>query len=485
MGCTAKAEDEGEDSKAEVEEAEPAAEPLPENLEAQVVEYLAQYGRNWPSFGFHGVVLVARGDDVAMHKAFGMADLSNALPNETSTRFRIGTLSAQLVATAVMILSERGKLSLTDPVSRFLPDYPKGDTITVEHLLTHSSGIPNFTDSQWFESNKAAPKSVSDLVAAFQRAPLEHEPGEEITPSNSNYVLAAAIVEKAAGTGFEPFIQKEVLDKLEMTDTEFGTSESQQAVGLQFNEKEHLDPVYGVHPGAFGPAGGYISTASDLLELNRGLAQGKLMSEGARDQMMGLLESDVGYGWVTHQQWGRRMSGWPGLIDGINSSVMHAIDDETVVIVFANTEVVSAGQIAQDIMGMVYGADAPMYEEYREVPVPIAEQANAAGHYIITRKTEKLIESVDPERLDSLAEIDVVVLEGEYLALDVPVHGRKRMHPLGSGRFFFKDLPRTTARFTRKSDGKGRLVLEQPGGAELVFIRKGPPAPLPPTVASR
>jgi len=487
MGCTAKAEDEDKDAKAEVEEVEPEAapEPLPENFETQVVEYLGQYGRNWPSFGFHGVVLVARGDDVAMHRAFGSADLSNELANETSTRFRIGTLSAQLVAAAVMILSERGKLSLTDPVSRFVPHYPKGDQITVEHLLTHSSGIPNFTDSQWFEHNKATPKSVGDLVAAFQNAPLEHEPGAEITPSNSNYVLAAAIVEKAAGTGFEPFIQKEILDKLEMSETEFGTTESPQAVGLQFNEKEHLDPVYGVHPAAFGPAGGYISTVGDLLALNRGLAQGKLMSETARDQMMGLLESDVGYGWVTHQQWGRRMSGWPGLIDGINSSVMNSVDDETVVVVFANTEVVSAGQIAQDIMGMAYGAEAPTYEEHREVPVPLVEQASAAGHYVITRKTEKLIEAVDPERLDNLAEIDVVVLEGSYLALDVPVHGRKRMHPLGKGRFFFKDLPRTTARFTRKSDGKGRLVLEQPGGAELVFLRKGPPAPLPAAVASR
>ena len=486
MGCTAKDGDKAQDdAKAEAEEPEAPAEPLPEGLESQVVEYLDQYGRNWPSFGFHGVVLVARGDDVAMHRAFGFADMPNEIPNETTTRFRIGTLSAQLVAAGVMILAERGKLSLTDPVSRHLPDYPEGDRITLEQLLTHSSGIPNFTDSQWFENNKAAPKSVSELVTAFRNAPLEHDPGEEITPSNSNYVLAAAVLERAAGTSFEELIQAEILDKLEMEQTEFGTTEAQQAIGLQFNEKEHLDPVHGVHPGAFGPAGGYISTAADLLKLNRGLAQGKLMSEQSRDQMMGLLESDVGFGWVTHQQSGRRMSGWPGLIDGINSSVMHAIDDETVVIVLANTEVVSAGQVAQDIMSMAYGAEAPTYDEHREVPVPLIEQANAAGHYVITRKTEKLIEAVDPERLDSLAEIDIDVLEGTYLALDVPGHGRKRMHALGKGRFFFKDLPRTTARFSRRSDGTGRLVLEQPGGAELVFLRKGPPAPLPPTLAAR
>ena len=189
--------------------------------------------------------------------------------------------------------------------------------------------------------------------------------------------------------------------------------------------------------------------------------------------MMGLGD-DVGYAWVTQDWQGRRLSGWPGLIDGQNSSVLLALDDETVVIVLANTEVVSAGQVAQDIMTMIYGGDAPKHPEAREAPEPLAKQASAVGHYVITRGTERMIEAVDPEQLESLTEIDVIVHD-EHLSLVVPSHGRKRMHPKSGGQWFFKDLPRTTARYVERTDGSGRLYLQQPGGAELAFIKQPKP----------
>ncbi len=476
-GCPSAPEDEPPAEVATLEEEPP--EPLPEHLDAQVSEYLQQYGRNWPSFRFHGVVLVARGDDVGMHRAFGLADLASEVPNSVDTHFRIGTMSAQLTAAAVMLLVERGRLSTDHTINKYLPGYPAGDKITVEHLLTHTSGVPNFTDLQTFDQGKHLPKTTAQLVESFRPYGAEHEPGTELTPSNSNYVLLAAIVEKVSGQSFDAFIASDVLAPLAMTATEFGITEEQQALGLEFNEAEHLDPVRSVHPAAFGAAGGYISTAGDLLAFNRGLLDNKLVGEATRDRMMGRLEDEAGYAWVTQQVRGRAVSGWPGLIDGLNCSVLNVVDDGTVVIVLSNTEVVSAGRVAQDVMTMVYGGDAPAVEEHREIPVPLVEQVNALGHYTITRKTEKLIEAVDPERLDSMAEIDVR-LDKESLVLDIPEHGRKRMHPMGNGTFFFKDVPRTTAQYTVRSDGGGRLALQQPGGPDLVFIRKGRPgAPKP------
>ncbi|MEM6988940.1 MAG: serine hydrolase domain-containing protein [Myxococcota bacterium] len=472
-GCSADAPEDSAPVEAAAEP-EAAIEPLPEHLDGQISDYLAQFGRNWPSFRFHGVVLVARGGDIGVHRAFGSADLQSEVPNETTTRFRIGTMSAQFTATAIMALADLGKLSLSDPLAKFIPDYPRADAITIEHLLTHSSGIPNFTEAQSFGALNHTPKTTDALIASFRGAPLEHEPGAETTPSNSNYVLLAGVVEAVTGKPFEQYVAQRVLVPAEMKATDFGTTEYQQATGLQFNEKEHLDPVRSVHPGSFGAAGGYLSTAEDLFKFNRALAGGTLLTQASRDKMMGRFESEIGYAWVTQVSRGRTISGWPGLIDGLNCSVLNVAQDETTVIVLANTEVVSAGQVAQDIVTMIYGGDPPTYDEHREVPVPLVEQVNAAGHYTITRKTERQVEAIDPERLDSLAEIDIV-LEGDHLMLEIPVHGRKRMHPLGNGRFFFKDLPRTTAQYTLRSDGRGKLVLSQPGGAELSFVRKATP----------
>ncbi|MBL4684896.1 MAG: beta-lactamase family protein [Nannocystaceae bacterium] len=473
LGCSP-ARDEAETPPPAEAAEEAIVEPLPAHLDSQIADYLEQYGRNWPSFRFHGVILVARGNEIGIHRAFGLADLSSEVPNEASTHFRIGTMSAQFIAAAIMVLVDDGKLSLSDPLGKYLPDYPNGKSITVEHLLTHTSGVPNFTDMGWFVDAKHTPTTSQQLIERFRPYKLEHAPGEETTPSNSNYVLLAAVIEKVTGSPFETFVAAHVLTPLAMNATHFGTTEDQQAVGLEFNEAEHLDPVRGVHPGSLGAAGGYVSTARDLLAFNRGLTNGRLLTEEARDRMMGRLESDVGYAWVTNEVRGRTVSGWPGIIDGINCSVLNVANDDTVVIVLANTEVVSAGGVAQDILAMVYGGEPPVYDEHREISEPLVKQVSALGHYTITRKTEEMIAAVDPAQLDSLAEIDVV-LRKDHLVLEISGHGNKRMHALGNGRFFFKDLPRTTAQYSALTDGKGRLVLVQPGGAELVFLRKRSP----------
>lgn len=459
-------------------------EPLPQHLDTQVTAYIGEFGRNWPSFRFHGVVLVARGPEIGVHRAFGLADLSLEVHNERTTRFRIGTMSAQLVAAATMLLVDRGKLSLDTKVADVLPQRGFDASMTLEHLLTHTSGIANFTELIWFDHNKRVAHSTETLLDMIARLPAEHPPGKELTPSNSNSIVAAAVIEAITGEPFDAFVRREILSPLQMVSTELGATSSQQALGLEFNEQEHLDPVHSVHPGAFGVAGGYLSTAADLLRFNRALAENTLLTEATRDRMLGRGAHESGFSWVTQPMHGSSVSGWTGLIDGINSAVLNVVEDGTVVVVLANTEVVSATQVAQDVLGMVYGDETPSYQEHRAIPIPLVDQASAVGHYVATAATARILQaSGDPEQLDTMGAVDVAI-SPQWLLLAVPNYGVKRMHPLGKGRFFFKDVPRTTARFSRRTDGKQSLVLEQPNGTRLRYLRQDP-APTKSALAAR
>ena len=471
--CAKDESSETADTEAAEEEARDV-EPLPADLEARIAEYIDQYGRNWPSFRFHGTILVARAGEVGVHRAFGLADFTQEVPNEPTTRYRIGTLSSQLVAVAAMRLVDRGELSLDATVADYFPDWPQGESITLYHLLANQSGIPTFTEGETFEHVKHVPEKLGFLLRTVKGGELKFEPGSDVEASNANPIVIASILEKVTGKSIRDVVAAEVIAPLKLGATSWGTTESQQAVGLQFNENEYLEPVTRVSPGAFGPAGAYISDATDLHDFALALARGELLGEQSTQQTLGLRESDVGFSWVTHQMMGRRIAGWPGLIDGFNSTVLLSVDDETVVVVLANTEVVSAGQMAQDIMSMIYGGETPKWEEPREVPVPLADQRSAAGRYVITRKSEELVEAAAPEQLERLTHVSIEVMD-EHLRLDVPAYGRKIMHPAGEGEFFFKDVPHTRARVVTRADGTGKLSLVQPSGTELEYLRLEPP----------
>lgn len=446
-----------------------AIEPLPSDLEHRAVTYLEQYGRNWPAFRFHGAVLVTRGDQVAIDRAFGQADLVSGVTNETTTQFRIGTLSAQLTATATMRLVEAGVLDLQDPVAKHLPGWPAGDRITVEHLLTHKSGIPSFTDSDAFERWKNAPHSLQDILALFRELPLDFEPGTDTAPGNSNTALLGAVLEAAAGKPYEQVVAEQVLEPVGMEHTRYVASELPQAIGMTYNEAEQLDVVHQVHPSAFGPAGGWLATTGDLHRLYRALAGESLLSRRSVAEMQGGgPQGGLGYGWAPTNIAGQAAVSWPGLIDGFNSAVIHIPYDDTTIIVLSNSEVVPAGRLAEDIATLIYEDELTRREEAVEAPIPLAEQISFVGGYVPTRGTEDALAAADADS-DLIGEV-YVVPEDDHLAFVVPGYGTKRMHPVGKGRFFFKDGAQTRAEVIVRADQTALLVLEAPGG-ELRFVR--------------
>jgi D-alanyl-D-alanine carboxypeptidase len=171
-------------------------------------------------------VIVVKDAKPVFRKAYGMANLELGDPMQPDMIFRIGSVTKQFTAVAILMLVERGELALTDEITKFLPDYPtQGKTITVEHLLTHTSGIKNYTSMAEWRPLLRKDLELSELVAIFQSAHLEFSPGDRFAYSNSGYVLLGAIIEKITGLTYAEFMERNILSPLGMRDSRYDRTE--------------------------------------------------------------------------------------------------------------------------------------------------------------------------------------------------------------------------------------------------------------------
>ncbi len=210
-----------------------AAEPSAADIAAKVDAYVQPFVE---SNNFSGVILIAQGGKVQVRKAYGLANYELGVPNTPETKFQIASVSKPFTAIAVLLLEERGKLSAQDPVSRYVPDYPNGDKITIHHLLTHTSGIPNVNSMPEYDQRSRFPATPAQLVEIFKNKPADFAPGARYSYSNSNYNLLALILEKVSGQSYGEFVRASILQPLGMKDTghpRAGELLAQRASGYQ------------------------------------------------------------------------------------------------------------------------------------------------------------------------------------------------------------------------------------------------------------
>jgi CubicO group peptidase (beta-lactamase class C family) len=169
---------------------------------------------------FNGSILVARDGKVLVRRNYGVANLEDNIPNTPQTRFHLASITKQFTATAILMLQERGKLNVQDPICKYLADCPAAwQQITIHHLLTHSSGIPNFTDFPDWLQTRALPSTFASTVLRFKDKPLDFQPGEKYNYSNSGYILLGHIIEKISGRTYEGFLRDSIFVRLRMLNT--------------------------------------------------------------------------------------------------------------------------------------------------------------------------------------------------------------------------------------------------------------------------
>ena len=301
---------------------------------------------------FMGAVLVARGGEVLLNKGFGSADLEWGVPNAPGTRFRIASLTKQFTAAGILLLEARGRLRLTDSVTRYLPDAPAAwRGVTLFHLLTHTAGIPDLTRLPDFEGRKGRDATPDALIARVRDRPLEFVPGSAYRYSNSGYQVLGRVLERASGQPYGEFVHAHLLAPLGMRDTGVDSNAAvvpRRARGYRAGDKglEHAAYISMTVPFA---AGNLYSTTEDLLRWERGLFGGRVVPPGAITRMTTPYRDDYALGLSVFTQDGRTVVRHGGGIDGFATAMAYYPESELTVIVLSNVETVDAGRLAREL----------------------------------------------------------------------------------------------------------------------------------------
>jgi CubicO group peptidase (beta-lactamase class C family) len=308
---------------------------------------------------FMGTVLLAEDGKVIINKGYGMADIAGKIPNVPETKFRLGSVTKQFTAASILLLQERGKLKVEDPVKKYLPDAPAAwDGITIFHLLTHTSGIPNFTSFPDYRSTESTPTTPAQLVARFRDNPLDFAPGTAWSYCNSGYVLLGYLIEKVSGVPYARFVHDNIFEPLGMKDSGYDSS--------TVKIPRHAT---GYSPGKDGPeiagyidmsipfsAGALYSTTGDLLKWQRGLYGGKLLKPESLKAMTTPFKNNYAFGLsVKPAPNGGQVISHNGGIEGFNTHLGYVTASKLTVVVLANLNGAAPDQIAGDLLKVAQG----------------------------------------------------------------------------------------------------------------------------------
>ncbi len=326
------------------------AQPLPRGIEA----YLDDQARQ----GFSGTVLVAR-HGVVFQRAYGLADREWGVPNTLDTRFKIGSLSKQFTAAAVLLLVQRGKLSLDDPLCRYVPDCPVAwAPIRIRQLLDHSSGIPDFVKLPGMRDRFPLPMKLDDTVALLKAQPLEFTPGSEAHYGNSGFLISAWLIEKLSGHRYADFLATFLYGPLGMVDSGYAADAPilpRRAHGYTRQDGSYANAPFIDMSVPIG-AGSQYSTVGDLYRWDRALYGPGLLSDASRAAMFARGLGDFGLGWEIADEGGRRVIEHNGDINGFGAFIARYPDQDAAIIILTNTEGTRVHAMKDAIAGLLFAA---------------------------------------------------------------------------------------------------------------------------------
>jgi len=323
---------------------------------------------------FSGCVLVAKDGKPFYAKAFGESDKDFHVKNNLQTKFNIGSIGKTFTGTSIMQLAQNGKLSVTDPVVKYLPDFPFGDKIKIHHLLTHTSGTFNYFAHPEFRNKITTIRSVKDaLPLIYDQQLLFDTPGERFTYSNSGIVILGAVIEAVSGQSYSDYIQQHIMKPTGMNNTGINYLDEvieNRAVGYDKSPTGiFIRNIFRVPPA--NADGGIETTVEDcpvfdnliqLLKFDQALYGEKLLNEEFKNKMFTPFKENYGCCWRISQKNGKTMIGHSGGAPGVSADFRRYVNDKYTIIVLSNY-----GGAARSVSRTI---EAIVFDEKYDMPRP-------------------------------------------------------------------------------------------------------------------
>ncbi len=303
------------------------------------------------------VFMVAKNGKIIYQKAFGKANLELDINITTENVFQLGSMTKQFTAIAILMLEEQGKLDVKQTVSKYLPDYPSGDSITLHHLLTHTSGIKDFTKMKSLKDIAQKEMTPKMMVDFFKNEPVDFKPGEKFDYNNSGYVLLGYIIELVSGESYEDFIEKHIFQKAGMNRSCYATDRqiiNKRAYGYQKKETGYVNKTVINFSVPFA-SGSLMSTTNDMLKWQNALNQNILLTNENAQKAFSKYklnngeEFTYGYGWHIKEIKGTPSREHGGSIFGFKTMGVYIPGEDIYVIGFSNCDCNSPTQLIRDI----------------------------------------------------------------------------------------------------------------------------------------
>jgi CubicO group peptidase (beta-lactamase class C family) len=344
---------------------------------------------------FMGSVLVAQHGKIILSKGYGMANKALGIPNTPDTEFRIGSNTKQFTAMAILQLVASGKLAVQNPVCEYVRNCPKDwAPITVYELLTHTSGIPNFTSFPNYMEVQSHFITPTGLLALFENKPLNFKPGTKFEYSNSGYEVLGYIIQRVSGESYQEYLHKHIFGPLELKDSGYDKSHP--------TDKDHAQG-YDYTPGGYKPAqyvnmtvpfsaGALYSTVRDLYKWDLALHAGKLLPAKLQDQMftpriaMGGPGSrqhafQYAFGWIISTEFGHKEISHSGGIQGFTSVNSWFPGQDAYVIVLDNTTSPQVAAVSRSLTAILFGQKYAIPREYQAIRLPADALQRFVGQY--------------------------------------------------------------------------------------------------------
>ena len=300
-------------------------------------------GKPYPAIS----LLVAQDGKIIYENSFGYADIENKVPATFLTKFRIGSITKQFIASGILKFEEQGKLQLSDKLSKYFPDFPRGNEVTIHHLLTHTSGIHSFTNTDSFYARVSKPVSNEELLNFFKDIPYDFDPGDQLMYNNSGYFLLGYIIEKVSGKKLATYLKETFFDPLQMKNTGIydnavkleTEAKGYQKVGNSYQPALNWDMSWAAGAGAM------YSTVEDLYKWNEALFAGKILSEKNRHLAFTPVTLNngqkaptmsYGYGWAINNYRGQEVIEHSGGLDGFISQLARYPQSNMTIVMLTN-----------------------------------------------------------------------------------------------------------------------------------------------------